>query len=152
MKARGAMQILIVGAGFSGSVVARELARTGRCGITVIDRRDHIAGNAFDPIHPVTKCRYHEYGPHSHPSTHVCALAGPPGPLDPALQPLAVGRLAPAVPVAVPGHRWPVQELAIEAVDAVKLQRVAFETLEVTRRSDWHSQPLTAKQSFLLPI
>ena len=38
---------LIVGAGFAGSVVARELADAGRK-VHIIDRRPHIAGNAFD--------------------------------------------------------------------------------------------------------
>jgi UDP-galactopyranose mutase len=58
------MHILVVGAGFAGSVIAREIAVLGRCRITVIDRRDHIAGNAYDPIHPATGGRYHKYGPH----------------------------------------------------------------------------------------
>ncbi len=58
------MRILIVGSGFSGSVIARELAETGLFRITIIDRRDHIAGNAYDPIHPLTERRYHQYGPH----------------------------------------------------------------------------------------
>jgi len=56
--------ILIVGAGFAGGVIARELADAGVYKVTVIDRRDHIAGNAYDPIHPKTGARYHQYGPH----------------------------------------------------------------------------------------
>ena len=37
--------ILIVGAGFSGAVIARELAEAGhKC--TIIDKRHHIGGNA----------------------------------------------------------------------------------------------------------
>ena len=39
--------VLIVGAGFSGSVVARELAERGY-EVLVIDKRDHIGGNAYD--------------------------------------------------------------------------------------------------------
>jgi UDP-galactopyranose mutase len=58
------MQVLIVGAGFAGAVIARELAETHRCDITLIDKRDHIAGNAYDPVHPNTGHRYHKYGPH----------------------------------------------------------------------------------------
>ena len=39
---------LVVGAGFAGSVLAERLAaRRGRR-ILVVDRRDHIGGNAFD--------------------------------------------------------------------------------------------------------
>lgn len=53
---------LIVGAGFAGSTVARELADTGR-NVLIIDRRPHIAGNAFDEAdaHAVV---VHRYGPH----------------------------------------------------------------------------------------
>lgn len=56
--------ILVVGAGFAGAVVARELADTGRYRVKVIDRRDHIAGNAYDPIDGKTGNRFHQYGPH----------------------------------------------------------------------------------------
>ena len=54
--------ILIVGAGFAGSVVARELAEAGRQ-VRVIDKRPHIAGNAYDETdaHGVL---VHRYGPH----------------------------------------------------------------------------------------
>ena len=41
------MKILVVGAGFAGAVIARECAEAGHV-ITVIDQRDHIAGNAYD--------------------------------------------------------------------------------------------------------
>ena len=40
------MNILIVGAGFAGATIARELAEDGHK-ICVIDQRDHIAGNAY---------------------------------------------------------------------------------------------------------
>ena len=40
-------KILVVGAGFSGSVIARELAEAG-CLVDVIDQRNHIGGNAWD--------------------------------------------------------------------------------------------------------
>lgn len=53
---------LVVGAGFAGSVVAERLARAGRR-VTVIDRRPHIAGNAFDE-HDAAGVLVHRYGPH----------------------------------------------------------------------------------------
>ena len=55
-------ETLIVGAGYAGSVVARELAEAGRR-VRVIDRRTHIAGNAYDErdAHGVL---VHRYGPH----------------------------------------------------------------------------------------
>lgn len=54
--------VLIVGAGFSGSVVAQQLADLGH-EVLVIDKRDHIGGNAFDRLdaHGVL---IHPYGPH----------------------------------------------------------------------------------------
>lgn len=54
--------VLVVGAGFSGAVVARELAERG-CTVMVIDKRDHIGGNAYDRLdaHGVL---VHPYGPH----------------------------------------------------------------------------------------
>ena len=56
------MKILIVGAGLSGVTIARELADNGHK-VHVIDRRDHIAGNAHDYINE-HGIRVHKYGPH----------------------------------------------------------------------------------------
>ena len=55
-------RILVVGAGLSGAVVARELADKGYQ-ITVIDKRNHIAGNIFD-YNNEHGIRVHKYGPH----------------------------------------------------------------------------------------
>jgi UDP-galactopyranose mutase len=57
-----ANQALIIGAGFAGSVVARELADAGWT-VRVIDKRPHVAGNAYDEYdsHGVL---VHRYGPH----------------------------------------------------------------------------------------
>lgn len=57
-------KILIVGAGISGSTVARLLADTNKFFITVIDKRNHIAGNIFDETYEDTNIKYHKYGPH----------------------------------------------------------------------------------------
>lgn len=59
MKGR---RILVVGAGFAGAVYARELAQAG-FSVTVIDRRSHIAGNAYDE-ETGAGIRLHRYGPH----------------------------------------------------------------------------------------
>ncbi len=53
---------LVVGAGFAGSVMARELADAGYQ-VQVIDRRQHIAGNAFDET-DAQGVLIHQYGPH----------------------------------------------------------------------------------------
>jgi UDP-galactopyranose mutase len=55
-------QILIIGAGFSGAVVAYELAEAGYM-VSVIEHRDHIGGNAYDFINE-HGIRVHKYGPH----------------------------------------------------------------------------------------
>jgi UDP-galactopyranose mutase len=54
---------LVVGAGFAGSVLAERLASVRGDKVLVIDRRDHIAGNAYD--HPDDAgVLIHRYGPH----------------------------------------------------------------------------------------
>jgi UDP-galactopyranose mutase len=55
-------KVLIVGAGFAGAVVARCLANHNLSCI-VIDRRPHIAGNAFDEL-DANGVLVHRYGPH----------------------------------------------------------------------------------------
>ena len=57
------MKILIVGAGFSGAVVARELAESGHQ-IMVVDRRNHIGGNCHTERDASTGVMVHRYGPH----------------------------------------------------------------------------------------
>jgi UDP-galactopyranose mutase len=54
---------LVVGAGYAGSILARELAT--RCGhrVLVIERRGHIAGNAYD-YYDEAGVLVHKYGPH----------------------------------------------------------------------------------------
>lgn len=54
--------ILIVGAGFAGSVCARQLADAGRS-VLVIDKRPHIGGNAYD-VQDAAGVLIHPYGPH----------------------------------------------------------------------------------------
>ena len=56
------LDALVVGAGFSGCVVAERLANHG-FDVLIIDKRSHIGGNAFDTVdrHGV---RIHPYGPH----------------------------------------------------------------------------------------
>lgn len=55
--------ILIVGAGFSGAVLARQLAENGFRSV-VIDERDHIAGNCHSSRDTTTGVMVHQYGPH----------------------------------------------------------------------------------------
>ena len=54
---------LIVGAGFAGSVMAERLASQMGEKVLLIDRRPHLAGNAYDVINS-DGILIHEYGPH----------------------------------------------------------------------------------------
>lgn len=54
---------LIVGAGFAGSVLAERLANLTNKKILVIDKRDHIGGNAYD-YYNNDGILIHKYGPH----------------------------------------------------------------------------------------
>ena len=54
---------LIVGAGFSGAVLARELAEAGLPSL-VIDARDHLGGNCHTERDADTGVMLHKYGPH----------------------------------------------------------------------------------------
>lgn len=55
--------VVVVGAGFAGSVMAERLAEDGDLNVLVIDRRAHVAGNAFDE-HDAQGILIHRYGPH----------------------------------------------------------------------------------------
>lgn len=63
IKLNQSYDFLIVGAGFAGSVLAERLAEGSGKKILLIDRRPHIAGNAYDLFneHGIL---YHKYGPH----------------------------------------------------------------------------------------
>lgn len=55
--------ILLVGAGFSGAVIGRELAEAGHR-VTVADARGHVAGNCHTERDAQTGVMLHVYGPH----------------------------------------------------------------------------------------
>ncbi|MBL7701566.1 MAG: UDP-galactopyranose mutase [Ferruginibacter sp.] len=59
-----ANKFLIVGAGFSGAVLANQLAKELDCTIDVWDERDHVAGNCHTKRDKETNVMVHEYGPH----------------------------------------------------------------------------------------
>ena len=56
------MNVLIVGCGISGATLARVAAERGHT-VTVIDRKDHIAGNCFDYFDE-NGIDVHQYGTH----------------------------------------------------------------------------------------
>lgn len=57
------MNFAIVGAGFSGAVIARELAEAGHK-ITIFESRAHIAGNCHTERDTESNVMLHVYGPH----------------------------------------------------------------------------------------
>ncbi len=54
---------LIVGAGFAGAVLAERLATQKNARVLIVDKRPHIAGNAFD-FYNEDGLLVHRYGPH----------------------------------------------------------------------------------------
>lgn len=58
------MKLLIVGAGFSGAVIARQLAELAGAECLVIDARPHIGGNCHTERDEETSVMLHRYGPH----------------------------------------------------------------------------------------
>jgi UDP-galactopyranose mutase len=56
--------IVIVGSGFVGSVIAYMAAKDGKR-VLLLERRNHIAGNMYDEVDPGTGILIQKYGPHS---------------------------------------------------------------------------------------
>ena len=56
--------VLVVGSGFFGLTVAEHLANDPGVKVTVIDRRNHIGGNAYSEFEPETGIEIHRYGAH----------------------------------------------------------------------------------------
>ncbi len=55
---------LIIGAGFSGTVLANQLVNKSDCSIDIWDERKHIAGNCHTERDAQTGIMVHQYGPH----------------------------------------------------------------------------------------
>lgn len=56
-------KIVIAGSGFTGAYIGRNLAEAG-WDVTILERRNHIAGQMYDKVDEETGCLVHEYGPH----------------------------------------------------------------------------------------
>jgi UDP-galactopyranose mutase len=55
---------LIIGAGFSGTVLAHQLCKNSDCCIDIWDEREHIGGNCHTSRDEQTGIMVHHYGPH----------------------------------------------------------------------------------------
>jgi UDP-galactopyranose mutase len=55
--------VIVVGAGLYGLTVARSLAEAGRK-VTILERRNHVGGNAYSVPDPETGIEVHRYGAH----------------------------------------------------------------------------------------
>jgi UDP-galactopyranose mutase len=62
-RARKPYDYLIVGAGFAGAVLAERLASQHGAHVLVVDKRPHVAGNAYDRLDEAG-VMIHQYGPH----------------------------------------------------------------------------------------
>jgi UDP-galactopyranose mutase len=56
--------LLVVGSGFFGLTVAERMADAYGMRVTVLDRRDHLGGNAYSEPDPDTGIEIHRYGAH----------------------------------------------------------------------------------------
>lgn len=56
-------RIAVIGAGFSGAVIARELVANGHY-VEVFDQSNHVAGNCYTARDAATGVMVHKYGPH----------------------------------------------------------------------------------------
>lgn len=65
--------VIVVGTGFSGSVIARKLADNLNKRILVLEKRNHIAGNMYDEINE-KGIRIQLYGPHTFITDHKWAV------------------------------------------------------------------------------
>jgi UDP-galactopyranose mutase len=57
-------KFLVIGAGFSGAVLANELANNMDCVVEVWDERAHVGGNCYTEKDSETGITVHTYGPH----------------------------------------------------------------------------------------
>lgn len=58
------VDVLVVGAGLFGLTVADRLAREHGLDVTIVERRDHVGGNAWSAADPRTGIEVHRYGAH----------------------------------------------------------------------------------------
>ena len=63
--------VIVIGAGFSGAVMAERFASQLNKKVLVLEQRGHVAGNCFDKL-DTNGVRIHQYGPHLFHTRHQC--------------------------------------------------------------------------------
>src|SRR3954449_10769947 len=58
------MDLLVVGSGFTGLTIAERAATELGLDVLVLERRNHIGGNAYSEAEPSTGIEVHKYGAH----------------------------------------------------------------------------------------
>ena len=64
MNKKNTPDILIIGSGFYGAVLAERFAKVLNKKVLIIERRNHIGGNCYSDIDKKTNIEYHKYGTH----------------------------------------------------------------------------------------
>ncbi|HJF11563.1 UDP-galactopyranose mutase [Corynebacterium falsenii] len=62
--AKGAYDLIVVGSGFFGLTVAERAASQKGARVLIVERRNHIGGNAYSEAEPETGIEVHKYGAH----------------------------------------------------------------------------------------
>jgi UDP-galactopyranose mutase len=60
----GGVRFVVVGSGFFGSVIAERIAQDMDERVIVVEKRNHVGGNSYSEIDPVTGIEAHVYGSH----------------------------------------------------------------------------------------
>lgn len=63
-EAKGAYDLIVVGSGFFGLTVAERAASQKGSRVLIVERRNHIGGNAYSEAEPETGIEVHKYGAH----------------------------------------------------------------------------------------
>ncbi|QFQ01593.1 UDP-galactopyranose mutase [Corynebacterium urogenitale] len=64
MSENGKYDLIVVGSGFFGLTVAERAASQKGARVLIVERRDHIGGNAYSEAEPETGIEIHKYGAH----------------------------------------------------------------------------------------
>ena len=64
MYPKNKIDFLIVGSGFYGCVLAERIASDLKKDVLILEKRNHIGGNAYSELDKATGIEYHKYGTH----------------------------------------------------------------------------------------